>query len=545
MNRFHFTTLITSVIFAYLILIFNIYNLQIKDGKFYSARAQSQYQLSGFLEPHRGLIYFTDKNQNRIPAAINKSYQTIFAVPKEIKDIDRTVENLGPILNIEQEKLRSQLNKKNLYEPLIKRASKEQISKVIELAIKGIYIDDQEWRYYPFESLAVHVIGFLGFNDQDYIPTGIYGIEKKFNELLSGKPGKIGGKQLIKPEQGQDVFLTIDRNIQTKAESILKNLTEKYKAVGGTVIVQEPKTGKILALASFPTFDPNNYSKYDVSTFLNPAIQAVYEPGSAFKVITMVAGLDSEKITPQTTYYDSGSITFSDGKKISNWDLKAHGTITMSEILEQSINTGSAFVESKIGHKNFYNYLEKFGFNEATNINLPGEVVGNLKNIKNYNSNIDFATASFGQGISVTPLQLINAISAIANGGKLMSPLIIQNEDPTEIGLVVSEEATKQVTEMMISAVNKAKVAHIPNYKIAGKTGTAQVPDFKKGGYTKDVINTYIGFGPASNPRFTILIKLDKPEGAPLAGTTVVPVFRELVQFILNYYNIPPDDLNS
>lgn len=545
MTQFRFIVLITSVTAAYLVLVFNIYTLQIKKGLYYSARAQSQYQLAGFLEPHRGAIYFTDKNNNQIPTAVNKSYDAIFAVPKAIQDLDKAVENLAPILNLDQEELRKKLSKNNLYELLVKKATPEQVTKVSELKIKGIYVDAQDWRYYPFNNLAAHILGYVGFSEDENKTEGKYGVERYFNDLLSGQPGIVNGQEIIKPTQGTDIVLTIDRNIQVEAEDTLKKLVEEKEAVGGTIIVQEPETGKILALANWPDFDPNNYSQSDLGHFINPAVQSIYEPGSVFKVITMAAGLDSGKITPQTTYYDSGVINFPDGKKIQNWDLKAHGQITMSTVIEQSINTGSAFVESKIGHRDFYQYLNQFGFEDKTSINLPGEVAGNLRNVKNYQADIDLASASFGQGIAVTPLQLISAISAIANQGKLMSPFIVANEEPKEVRQVISPEAAQATTKMMVSAVRKAGIAQIPNYLIAGKTGTAQVPDFKKGGYTKDVINTYAGFAPASDPKFTVLVKLDKPAGAPLAGTTVVPTFRDLAQFILNYYNIRPDDLKE
>lgn len=545
MTQFRFATLITSVVVAYLFLIFNVYKLQIKESLYYSARAQSQYQLAGFLEPHRGVIYFLDKNNNAIPAAINKSYDAIFAVPRDIKDIDKAVENLAPLLNLPQEELRRKLSKDNLYEILVKKATPEQVAKISEAKIKGIHVDEQDWRHYPFNKMAAHVLGFVGFGDNEVKMEGRYGIEKHFNNLLSGQPGSIDGKEITKPTQGTDIHLTIDRNIQFEIENALKNLVEEKKAVGGTIIVQEPKTGRVLGLANWPDFDPNNYSQSDLSSFINPAVQLIYEPGSVFKVITMAAGLDSGKITPQTTYYDSGVINFRDGKKIQNWDLKSHGQVIMSEIIEHSINTGSAFVESKIGHQNFYNYLKNFGFENKAGIDLPGEVAGNLRNVENYKADIDFASASFGQGIAVTPLQLISAVSAIANDGKLMTPFIIASNEPKEVRQIISPEAAQATTKMMTSAVRKAKVAQIPNYFIAGKTGTAQVPDFKRGGYTKDVINTYAGFAPASDPKFTILIKLDKPAGAPLAGTTVVPVFHDLSQFILNYYNIRPDNLDE
>ena len=295
-------------------------------------------------------------------------------------------------------------------------------------------------------------------------------------------------------------------------------------------------------MASAPNFDPNNYSEYSVENFLNPTVESVYEPGSIFKVITMSAGIDAGKITPETTYYDSGSVTLN-GRTIKNWDNKAHGTQTMTQVIEQSLNTGAVFAQRQTGRGDFYKYVEQFGFKDLTLVGLPDEVSGNLINLEKNIRDINFATASFGQGISVTPIELISAIGAIANDGVLMRPFLIEGTAPQVLRRVISQETADQVTAMMVSAVKNAQIAQIPNYKIAGKTGTAQVPDFVRGGYTHQVINTYVGFAPATDPKFIILVRLDKPEGAPLAGLTVVPAFRDLAHFILNYYNIPPDDL--
>jgi cell division protein FtsI/penicillin-binding protein 2 len=368
-------------------------------------------------------------------------------------------------------------------------------------------------------------------------------VELYFNDLLSGRNGEVKGDKIIGPQDGQNITLTIDPTIQSQTEETLKKLVSEKGAEDGLIIIQEPSTGKILAMASFPNFDPNNYSQYEMKSFLNPAVQAVYEPGSVFKVITMAAGIDSGKITPDTTYVDSGSVTYN-GKTIKNWDNKSYGKAAMTNVIEHSINTGAVFAERKTGHDIFYNYLLKFGLNEKTGISLPGELKGNLNNLKK-NSDINFATASFGQGVSVTPIELISAISAIANDGVLMKPLITSDEKPQTIRRAISSETAKAVTQMMVSAVKKNIIADISNYSVAGKTGTAFIPDFLKGGYTDQVINTYAGFAPATNPRFVILIKLTKPAGAPLAGQTVVPTFRELAEFMLNYYNIAPDQLRN
>lgn len=521
---------ITSLIFIfgilYLSLILKVYSLQIEKGNFYLIKAEFLRRLNGAFQTPRGAIYFSDKNNNFDTAVFNKDYPAIYAVPIEVQ-INKEVnyaEKLSSILNVSVEELEKKLNKPNdEYELLIQKAGAEQVEKVKNLNLKGIYIDSQLLRFYPFGSLASHLLGFAENGDEG---NGRYGAELYFDKSLN---------------KGENLFLTIDRVIQGQSEEILKNLIESYKAVGGTVIVQEPKTGKILAMGNFPNFNPNDYSKFKVENFLNPAVQLVYEPGSVFKVITMAAGIDSGKITPETTYTDIGSVTLN-GKTIKNWDLKAHGLQTMTGVIEQSINTGSVFAQQEIGPDIFYNYLIKFGFNGLTNIALPGEVRGKISNLKQ-GKDIDFATASFGQGISVTPVGLISAFSAIANGGVLMKPIVSTDEKPQVVRRVISPETSKKVAQMMVSAVDKNKIAAISNYSIAGKTGTAFVPDFGKSGYTDEVINTFMGFAPAFDPKFTILIKLDKPSGSPLAGQTVVPAFRELAQFILNYYNIAPDRL--
>lgn len=543
---FRILILITGILFVYSSIAFNIYQLQVKNGSYYSARAESQYRLAGFLEPKRGNIYFTDKNGNLIPAAINKKYPVIFAVPAEIDDPEATAKILSEILGADENKILFSLTKENdLYEFLASKAGGDQIAKIREANLAGIYIDSQELRFYPFGQLAAHLLGFVGSSDKDSDLSGRYGLELYYENDLKGEAGSIEGDKATEPTPGKDVILTIDRNIQARAEEILAALVNQYSAAGGSVIVQEPSTGKILAMGSFPDFDPNDYSKYDIKSFLNPVAQAVYEPGSIFKVITMAAGIDSGKITPETKFFDSGSVTLN-GRTIQNWDLEKygpHGWVTMTEVIENSINTGAVFAQRQTGRDIFYNYLVKFGFDEITEINLPGEVGGNLRNLANNTRDINFATASFGQGISITPMELINAISATANKGILMKPHFIQGTEPEIVRRVISAETAEKVSKMMASAVAKAQIAQIPGYTIAGKTGTAQVPDFRNGGYTDQVINTYVGFAPAYDAKFVILIKLDKPAGAPLAGLTVVPAFRELAQFILNYYNIGPDNL--
>lgn len=541
-SRFRFTIIILGIFGAFAYLIYGLHDLQIKRGTYFSDRAESQYKLAGFLEPHRGIIYFTNKEKKKVPAALNKAYPVIFAVPKEIEDVEETSQILASILGKDEVELNKNLSQKNsLYRLLQKKATQEQVEKINEADLEGVYVDAQELRFYPLGELAAHILGFIAPNDKDDTFRGRYGLERRFDKSLSGVPGTVTGDKTTRPQQGEDLELTIDRNIQEEAEKILKKLVETYKAEKGMVIVQNPKTGNILSLGVYPTFNPNEYSKNSIKTFLNPVTQSIYEPGSIFKVITMASALDDGVITPTSTYYDKGYLTLN-GRTIRNWDLKAHGQTTMTQVIEKSLNTGSAYAGQQLGKDKYYNYLTKFGFTKKTNIQLSDEVVGNIEPVKKIRP-IHLATASFGQGISVTPIALINAVAAIANKGTLMQPNLLQSNKPQKVRRVVSEKAAKEITTIMTSAVKKARVAQVAKYKVAGKTGTAQVPDFKKGGYTDDVINTYVGFAPSSDAQFVILFRIDKPLGAPLAGQTVVPAFRELAEFILNYYNIAPDNL--
>jgi len=534
--------LIFIFITLYAVLIFNLYSLQIKKGLIFSTQAANQNKNSELLSPIRGNIYFTDKDGKAIPAALNKEFPIIYAVPKEIEDPQETASKISSIINKPIEELVKSLSKPNdLYELLVYKASEDQVNQIKNLNLKGIYIKNELLRFYPFGEKAAHILGFVGPSQNDDTSSGRYGIEAYFNDLLAGKPGKIEGDVITQPIDGSDLFLTIDPNIQVQAEEILKSLIENYRATGGTIIVEEPKTGKILAMTNYPTFNPNEYQKHKLADFLNPAVQSVYEPGSVFKLFTMASGIDSNKITPQTTYVDTGSVTFN-GRTIQNFELKVYGKQTMTNVIENSINTGAVFAERQTGHNIFYQYLKKFGLDEKTGITLPGEVKGNLNNLVN-GRDINYATASFGQGVAVTPIELINAVSAIANGGKLMKPYITNNEKPEVIRQVISSDTAKKVTEMMVSAVKVNVIADIPNYSVAAKTGTAFLPNFKTGGYTEDVINSYVGFAPAFDPKFIILIKMNKPAGGINAGRSVVPAFRKFAEFLLNYYQIAPDKL--
>lgn len=549
--RLNFITFLLVLGFGFVAT--HLYSIQILKGALYSAKAQSQLQSLGVLESRRGDIFLTDKNGTEIQAAVTRGMPVVYAVPSEIEDPESAAALLSKAIPaLDKDELLFALEKKgDPFEPILRRPTKAQAAAAANLQVKGIYVEDAPRRFYPNGHTGAHVIGFISPTAEDDTPHGRYGLELFYEDLLRGKDGKFDrGVQASQPEDGGTLTLTIDYTIQKKAESILEAGLEKHRAKSGSVIVQNPKTGAILALANRSSFDPNSYSDYSIGSFLNAAVEGLYEPGSIFKIFTMAAGIDSGKISPETTYYDSGSVEIS-GRTIKNWDLKSHGQLTMREVLEKSLNTGTVFAERKMGHDIFYNYALKFGFSEKTGIDLPGELAGNLNNLKKFRD-INFATASFGQGISVSPISLITAASAIANGGVLMKPYIVSRikdsdgtvieRGPQEIRRVISAGTAHTVADMMVSAVQKNVIADIPNYSVAGKTGTAQMVDSASGKYYANrYINTYIGFAPAYDPEFIILIKYNDPEGAPLAGATVVPAFRELAEFIINYYGIAPD----
>jgi cell division protein FtsI/penicillin-binding protein 2 len=510
------------------VLTYNLYNIQIEKHDYYFQKVFARETNIQKSEVRRGEISITDKYKNKIPVAINKEYPIIYAVPAELKEPEKVAEMLSPILKISTSSLFSSLNNpKSLFRMLVEKPSDDIINAISQLNLKGIYQDTKFYREYPYRTLAAQTIGFVGLNENIIYPEGLYGVERYYEKELANQ---------------KHIQLTIDRNIEVKSEEILENLIKEQEAESGVVIVQNPKTGAILALANYTTFDLNEYSKSDVKIFSNSALEAVYEPGSVFKPITMAIGIDNGILTPTTTYNDKGFVILN-GHKITNWDHKAYGPQTsMTKVIERSINTGAVWAEQKIGRKLFYEGVKKFGFGEKTGIDLPNEVSGSLKNLENKNAEeVDYATASFGQGVSVTPLQMINAFSAIANGGLLMRPYINAELEPYIIRRVIEEKTAKQVIEMMRVAVESGKVATIPQFNIAGKTGTAQLPNLEKGGYYEDkYIHTFIGMFPASEPQYVVLIKIVKPKSS-LAALTVVPAFRKLAEFIINYANIPPD----
>lgn len=509
-----------------IVLAGRLFYIQIIKGDFYKALARGLYSTETQVIGERGEIFL----KNGQPLAINIDWPLVFSSPVEVEEKEIVAEKLAEILSLEKKFVLEKLGKNNLYEPIKKKITEEEIQQIGELDFKGVYLGKEKGRYYPYGEFASHLVGFLDADLQ-----GQYGIEGYYDDILQGK----------RDQKGSDIFLTVDYSIQFKAENLLKEAKETLDIEGGQVIVMNPKTGEIMALANFPGFNPNDYSRIsDFSVFKNGTTQKIFEPGSVFKVITMAGALEEGKITPQTTYQDKGMIKIGSWS-ISNYDSRIYGEQTMTEVLEKSINTGAVFAQQQLGEEPFLSFLDRFGFFSPTGIGISEVYSENREFKKGYE--INFATASFGQGIEITPIQLIRAFSAIANGGNLVRPYLVKGEAPdTEENYVISPKTAAQVTAMMVSVTENgfAKSARIPGYYVAGKTGTSQISfaslEEDKKGYSDKTWQNFIGFAPAFDPEFVIFVKLDNPKSRT-AEYSAVPIFQNLAKYILDYYQIPPE----
>lgn len=545
-----------------LVIATRFFHLQVRRYDDYVALARSQQQTREVLRAERGRIFSQDKIGARYPLAVNKQFVTVYAVPKLVQDPSAAAVALAPILDRSVEELTLRLEKSDDPYELLARGLDETIAgRISSLNLPGVNAIREIARSYPASSTAAQVLGFVGYRGDDRV--GQYGLEGFYEEVLRGAAGSFvgakdatrgklftGSQEFTEPRPGADLVLTIDQNVQFKVEEVLAAVVERWSVTRGTAIVLDPKTGRILALAGTPAFNPNSYgSVSDIDVFRNYAIQARFEPGSVFKPITMAAGIDAGVIAPSTTYEDTGARTF--GRyTIRNFDERARGVQTMTQVIEHSLNTGAVYVEELLGHERFRDYVERFGFGRKTGIDLAGEAAGDLANLRT-NRDVNFATASFGQGIAVTPLEMASAISAIANGGKLMRPFVVDRivypdgretiTQPAVIAEPVGREAAGLTAAMMVSAVdNGYDRARVPGYSVAGKTGTAQIP--KPGyGYEEEFIHSFAGFAPAFDPKFLILLEIERPRGIAFASNSLTPSFRDLTKFLLDYYEVPPD----
>jgi len=543
---------------GFLAVLGKLFYWQILDHQRLGALAIQQYSTRREVPAERGIIYTLDD----FPLVLNTKTYRLFANPSQLKITPaelnaRLREIIGPDFTPP-----SLLENKNLqWLSLATEISSETRAKIEKLAIAGLGFDEEEKRFYPEASLSAHLLGFVGV-DENGRSKGYFGLEGFYDNELRGKTGwrffeqDALGRPIPftleaeeKPIAGRNLFLNLDRAVQFIAEKYLKEGIEKYKAKSGTVTVMNPQTGAVLAMAAFPSYDPASYYNFNSDLYRNPVISSVFEPGSIFKVLVMAAGIDSGAVRAEETCPICAGPRQIYDYTIRTWNDRYYPNSSMTDIIVHSDNVGMTYVSGKMGLDVFYEYLKRFGLGEKTGIDLQGELAAPLREKKNWYE-IDLATASFGQGIAVTPIQMLAAVSAIANGGTLYQPQVVKKIigegrsveiDPVVKGHPISPATAKIVTQMMIHAVEEgeAKWAKPAGYSIAGKTGTAQIPI--AGHYDPEkTLASFIGFAPADHPRFVMLVTLSEPQTSPWGSETAAPLWFNIAKEIFRLWKIPP-----
>lgn len=561
------------------LFIVRLFYLQtVQHGK-YTLQAAGARDLNQVIRAARGQIYGHDARAGQdttYPIALNRDKFTLISDNRKVKDTAAVAHVVAQYIpdhpDLEQQLVQKMSQAGRAYQPLVKDVAPEIVDALRKSfqdeKVEGLYFDREPARLYPERGLLGQVSGFVSPDTTGGI-VGKYGLEGYFDEQLRGKDGFVktekdpfGGwipvadRSFEGAINGDDIIITIDRVVQLRLCEALERGVAKHHAKSASGIIMDPKTGRIIAMCNVPNFDPNQFQKVEhIGDYNNNAIFRAYEPGSVFKAFTMASALDAGAVNPNTTYVDKGTVRL-DGFTIHNAADKVWGTQTMTAVIRESLNTGTVYASGVLGADKFKTYMEKFGFGKRTGIELKVEEDGNVKSLSKKGS-VYLATASFGQGLTTTPLQLVTGFAALANKGVLMKPQIIfgwkkadgtsQENKPTVVAHVVSEKSAAQITEMMRTVVDEGhgKAASVLGYSMAGKTGTAQIVG-NNGKYLDETVNnhTFIGYGPIADPRFVMLILYEAPQ-ARFAETTAVPTFGEVAKFLLEYLGVPPDRPNK
>jgi cell division protein FtsI/penicillin-binding protein 2 len=483
--------------------------------------------------------------------------------PSNIKDPETAYELIAQVVDVGREDFFEKAKKiEDPHEELKKKLDRESGIAVAELGIPGIAVERLSWRWYPGERLASHTLGIIGYGSDDII-AGRYGLERYYEDVLrrhnEGESKNLFVELLlgiknrnIENREG-DIVTTIEPSAQRYLEEVINETKKLWSAdsIGG--IIMDPKTGAIVAMSALPDFNPNDRDVSDPKVFSNPLVENVYEMGSIIKPLTVAMGIDSNAINKEDTYEDTGSVVLN-SKRISNYDGRARGRVVIQEILSQSLNVGIAHIITTMGRNTAKEYFQNLGFGEKTGIDQPNEEMGIVKNI-NSNRDIELATAGYGQGIAVTPISTVRALSSLANGGLIVRPYIashvlgvdgiVRELEKGESRRVFKEETVKDVTDMLVKVFDTALRNGdfmMPRYQIAAKTGTAQIADPENGGYYSDrYLHSFFGYFPASDPRFIVFLYQIYPKGADYASETLASPFVDITKFLINYYEIPPD----
>ncbi len=547
-----------------LAIVGELYSIQILEGDKYASKADKQYSKPSSSLFDRGSIYFESMDSTRVSAASVASGYTVYINPILLKDPQSAYEALSNYIKVDKVLFMEKANKTNdPYEEILKKVDQKIALSIRDLNISGLNVIKENWRTYPGDTLSANVVGIIG-EDKDGVLVGKYGLERYYDDVLYRK-GILGSTDIFaelfsglssleSSSVSGDIISSIEPSVEGYIEKVLQKISEDWKSDEIGAIVMDPNTGDVVAMASYPTFDPNNVSKIkDIGILSNPLVEHVYEMGSIMKPLTMAIGLDTGKINPESKYDDVGTMTL-DGKKISNFDGKARGVVSVQEILNQSLNIGATYVALKVGSEDFVKYFKNLKFSEKTGVDLPNEANQILGNVVK-GRDIELATASYGQGVALSPIGTITALSTLANGGYVVKPRLVKEIDRVDGSVdkinteksaqIFTKETTDSVTKMLVNVVDvalKNGAIKMDNYSIAAKTGTAQIPDPVKGGYYKDrYLHSFFGYFPAYNPRFIVFLYHIYPKGAQYASDTLTKPFAEITQYLINYYNIPPD----
>ena len=562
-NRIRF--IFFCFLFFALVLCARLYSVQIIHGQQYVDKADHQYVSVTSNIFDRGNIFFQNKDGLLIGAASLATGYLVAINPQKITDPELIFKDLSRVLPLDVDFFYSKVNQKNsVYQKIFDQVSEDDMIKIEALNIPGLQIVKERWRYYPGDNTASQMLGFVGYDGDNLV--GRYGLEKYYEDVLSREDNQAyvnffaeifsDIKQTVSDNYKNegDIVTAIEPTVQDYLQKQVSAVQAKYSSqiTGGIII--DPMTGSIYAMALSPTFNLNKFSdEKDISVFNNPLVEGLYEMGSIVKPLTLAAGLDTGAITAKTTYNDTGSIKLN-GSVISNYDKKSRGVINMQEILNQSLNVGAAFVENKTGKTIFADYMRAYGLGEETGIDLPNENHGRLENL-NSPRDVEYATASFGQGISLTPIATVRALSVLANGGKLITPHVVNRINYTsglfnnisyvnEAKQVIKKETSEEISRMLTVVVDKALMNgadSMPHYSIAAKTGTAQIAKPGGGYYDDRWLHSFFGYFPSYNPRFLVFLYTVNPQGVDYASHTLTEPFMSITKFLINYYNITPD----
>ncbi len=556
--------LAAGLVLMALVIVGRLYYLQILHGEEYALKADRQFTAPASALFDRGAIYFTGKDGSLVAAATVKTGTSLAAVPPKITDPEALWSAVAQYADISREEYLSRIDKPGAqWVELARRLSTTTGAELQELDIAGLEVGHDRWRFYPGGSLAAQEIGFVAYNENSL--EGRYGLESYYEPLLKRSGADLysnffvelftGARNLLSGTSQGDIITTIEPTVQAELERTLANYQSRWQAKATGGIIMDPKTGAIVAMAVTPSFDLNNFSGVEnPRAFGNPLVQDVYEMGSIIKPLTIAAGLDAGVITAKSTYHDAGCITV-DTAKICNFDGKARGTVPMQEILSQSLNLGVSYVATELGPARMREYfLERYKLGKETGIDLPAEASGLMKNLESPRE-LEYDTASFGQGIGMTPIGTLRALATLANGGYLVTPhLAAAVRDETgltrQLGWgagekVLRTETTEEVSRMLTTVVDTALAEgriKLDHWSVAAKTGTAQIANPAGGGYHSDrFLHSFFGYFPSYEARFIVFLYAYEPVGAQYSSQTWATPFHSLTQFLLNYYNVPPD----